>query len=335
MNILAVDVGFGQTKAIGGKTEKVVQFPSLVGNFKPLDFISGQEELPWVEKLVIRYGDQSYFIGDVARRQDVPYSSLNSNRFTQNEGMALLMGAMALLLDAGENDVGLVVGLPVSDFERLKKEYRQALINTTHNFKTLSLTGKAGRNYSVNIEAVKILPQPYGSWVQCFAEDRSLRDKVVAVCDIGYFTVDLAHIEKREYVARKSSSYNEVGVHQAFMEIRSEISSSNIGVTLAEEDVTEDLISRGTIKVHGETKSFVKMRNNVLRQKARQISERIKKNWLNFVGIDEIIITGGGASLLGDMVKEELNFQDTVVCKNNGSLTNVKGYHKLATSIWG
>jgi len=93
--IKAVDLGFGAVKGIS--LLKEVEYPSAVGSFRPIRFVVGMEKQKIEEKLMVEYQGSRYFIGNIAYTQSAPRVTMNSNRFTSKEGLALMITTLVLL----------------------------------------------------------------------------------------------------------------------------------------------------------------------------------------------------------------------------------------------
>ncbi len=142
-----------------------------------------------LDNLCIEYAGKKFFVGEMARWQSTVRATLNSDRFTSIEGMALMLTALALLSDSTDEQINLVTGLAVSDFQKLKKEYRQALLGR-HNIKPLQPDGKWGVDYSVTIKDVKVIPQPIGTLFWSFlAQDGQVRNWENAASRIGILDI--------------------------------------------------------------------------------------------------------------------------------------------------
>ena len=143
-----------------------------------------------MDNLCIEYSGKKYFVGEIARRQSQPRVTMGAERFTGVEGMGLMCTVLALLAEEDHEHIRLVAGLPVSDFQRVKEKYRQALLGP-HSIRLLQTDGNWGVDYSVTINEVRIIPQPVGTlfWA-VLGEDGSLINKAyaagkMAVLDIG------------------------------------------------------------------------------------------------------------------------------------------------------
>ncbi len=216
--IRSIDVGYGFVKGI--REVREIEFPSAVGNFRPIRFTTGLENQEIKDRLCVEFEGKKLFIGDIAYKQSSPRVTMNSDRFTSQEGMALMMSALILLSNSQYEDVKLITGLPVNEFAGLKDKYRNTLLGK-HYIKLMKPDGSGVQAYCFNIEKVQILPQPLGtifdkvSSFQGEIEDKELASGRIAVLDIGKYTVDLALTDTLQFVDRSSLSFSDIGIFDA------------------------------------------------------------------------------------------------------------------------
>lgn len=328
--IRAVDVGYGAVKGICSVRE--VEYSSAVGDFKPIRFSTGMENLDIKDRLCVEYEGNKYFIGDIAYKQSSPRVTMNSDRFTSQEGLALMMSALVLLSNNQYEDVKLITGLPVNEYAGLKDRYKSALMGK-HYIKLIKPDGSEGDYFAFNIEEVKILPQPIGTIFdsvldnQGYVNDKELAGGRIAVLDIGKYTVDLALTDALQFVDKSSVSFNDIGLFDAFKDISLALKKGEICDVPA--DSLEPYIRNGN-NIDG----FTELKEVVFAAQAEKIASRVLNTWSDLWNIDQIFVTGGGAIVLGDYLKNSLNTDKAVIC-DKPTFTNCKGYYKFARMLWG
>lgn len=331
---MAIDVGFGRTKGESSAGSRV-DFPSVIGEFHPVKFISGMENDP-ASNLAIGYNYRHWFVGDSALKQSTPQATVDKERTISEEGLTLLAAAMTLLApDKSTEFINLVIGLPVMHYETLKQKYLTAA-KTQHVVDRISLSGdKVDRKY-FSVSDAKVLPQPFGTLFDRILNERGeLIDKTLAtgkigIIDIGYNTLDLARADNLEYINPRSTSFSGLGMFTAFQALSTEI-YRNMGIEIPPERI-ESVIRKGEIKVSGQPVSIEKYKWTAFQEAASQVLSRVKSTWPDRWELDQILITGGGAILLGGYLQSELGQQAQVV--NNPVFANVAGYLKFAQRVW-
>lgn len=331
-NIHAADIGFGVTKGMASNG-KVVEFPSVIGDYHPVPFVSGLGQ-DIISNLAIETNGKRLFLGKAALKQSKPQATIDKDRTVNEEGIALCLGALALLADNITETLNLVVGLPVMHYEGLKAKYVSAL-KGVHFVNVLSLTGERIYSRNLSIEDVRVLPQPMGTFCDCAFSDNgenanlNMGDQNIGIIDIGYNTADLARIDQFDFVGHLSTSFSGFGIFSAFQILSKEI-YRNLGVEIQPEYI-EPIVASQEIKIKGRMVPIEPLIQNAMGEMARQIISRTKSCWQDHWNIDKIIISGGGAYLLGKYIIEE--FQNAVLAPNP-KFANVSGYLKYGKRKW-
>ena len=302
MVTIAVDVGFGKVKGFSS-TGKMIEFPTVIGDFHPVKFISGMEKDP-THNLVIGYNQKKYFLGEAALKQSKPQATVDKDRTVTEEGLVLLIGALSLLIgDKVSDSVNLIVGLPVMHFESLKDKYLNS-IKQLNTIDILSLTGELlGRKY-ITIAAVRVLPQPMGTFFDCLLNDNGeianskMASENVGIIDIGYNTLDFTRVDNLDFISPRSTSYSGLGIFSAFQNLSIEIYRS-LGIEISAEQI-EPLVRKGLINISGQQNSIERYKQIAFSEAARQIISRVKSFSPDRWSLNQIIISGGGVSLLAE-----------------------------------
>jgi plasmid segregation protein ParM len=327
--IKAIDLGFGAVKAVS--LGKEVEYPSAVGDFRPIRYTTGMEHQALKEKLCVEFEGNKYFIGNIAYTQSVPRVTMDSERFTSKEGLALMMATLILMSDSQNEDLKLITGLPVDMYKNLKDEYKDTLAGQ-HKITLLEPDGSVNKLYTFNIEKVNIIPQPMGSILNQVIEadtndiNKELAECRLAVVDIGKHTIDLVVAERSIFVDRLSTSFSDVGIYDAYKDLS--LALKDIGINISA-DSLEPYIRNGK-KLNG----LKELKEIAFSGQAEKIKSKVINTWPDIWSFDKIYITGGGAKLFGEQIKNKLN-SDQVEVLNDPSFSNCRGYYKSARLAWG
>lgn len=327
--IRAVDVGFGAVKGVHGR--KVVEFPSAVGTFRPIRFTFDMGAQDLVNNLAVHYADEDYFIGSVAYTQSIPRVLMSSKRFISPEGLALMFSALMLLADNQHEELKVVTGLPVSEFSKLKDTYKEILVDK-HYIKQINLDNSDSKFYSFQVNDAKILPQPMGTIFKYILDDygalvdKQLAQGRIAVLDIGKHTVDLCLTDALQFVDRASTSFNDIGLFDAYKELSMALKNHNY-------DIPSDSLEP-YIRGFKNLPIIDKLLPSILQAQADKILSRVVGMWPDLWSFDKVFITGGGSILLGDYILERTG-SPKVICCENPTFTNCSGYFKFAKKVWG
>ncbi len=333
----AVDVGFGAVK--GMCDARTVEYPSYIGSFRPIRFTSGMENKDVIDKLCVSYNNKPYFVGKIAHTQSTPRTSMNTDRFINQEGMTLMLATFILLSNSSYTSTKLVTGLPVNDFSILKNRYRDTLLNggNPHYIQLIEpdFKGSGGEYFSFLINDAKILPQPIGTIFNEVLDDmgnlvqKDLAGGRLAVLDIGKHTVDLALTDALQFVDKSSVSFNDIGLFDVYKELSIEL--KNYGYDIAPDSLEPHIKGNKSISVLNDIKE------EYFESQADKILSRVYNIWPDLWSFNHVYITGGGASVIGHYISQYLSKELDVhvtVC-SSPSLTNCQGYFKFAKKAWG
>ncbi|HHY01230.1 MAG TPA: ParM/StbA family protein [Methanothermobacter sp.] len=335
--IRAVDVGFGRVKALS--EDRQLEFPSVVSSFRPVRYSTGINQADPVERLCCEYAGRKYFIGDIVFKQADAMVTMNAERFTRPEGLALMFSALALLSGADSETLNLATGLPVSDFAGKKDVYRQALLGR-HYIKLVNPDGSGERVFNLHVADCRILPQPMGTVFDRVLNDagelvnKRLAAGNVGVLDIGQNTVDLVRVDGLEFVDGQSDSFSDLGLFDAYGLLYREIKDIyNVEIPPAR---MEKYLQNNFIEVDGYRQNIAGIKQRVFAAHAERIVSRALNLWRDAWQLNSIIVTGGGAAILGDYISRQLNRpgQVELVDRDRATLSNANGYLKLARRVW-
>ena len=333
METTAIDVGFGRVKSVTERGE--VDFPSVIGDFHPVSYKVEDNK----DHTVVQMNGTPFFVGEIARRQSIPRSTLDAERIVGTEGLTLLYASLSKMYKPGKHYINLVTGLPVNDFDTLKEKYKNILQQSRMYFKTLTIDGEINGNYVFHINNSMIIPQPMGSLFDKLLDNNGeIKHKdyalqQVGVIDIGFHTLDLLRADNLEYIDRSSDSFRDLGLFSAFEEVRKEL-YKDFQIEIPLEKIEPIIYKNGHITIKGKKESISTTKQKAFDQAADRIISRVKNTWKNLWEIDKLIITGGGATLLGEQIVNKLNHHGTEICNNDNIYTNVKGYYKFGVRSW-
>ena len=117
MRRVGLDVGYGYTKAMDHK--QVICFPSIISPAVELKFKSWEEHPnPYPDHLAITLEGETFFVGNLAMHQGrFAYATLNRLRTQTREYRLLFLTALSLCVQSPEEELFVVTGLPVDDYE--------------------------------------------------------------------------------------------------------------------------------------------------------------------------------------------------------------------------
>lgn len=333
-NVIAVDVGFGRVKALFAGQR--LEYPSVIAPWQQPRFSNDISRNSPVDHLAIEYIGRKMFLGKMAFRQSKARVNLSMERFCSTEGMALLLTTIALLLPDKSVTCSLVTGLPVNVYPGLKEKYEKILLGQ-HYIKLIAANGEQEERY-ITIGRCKILPQPMGTVFNEILggkgelENRELASSRFAVMDIGQNTLDLCCVDSLEYVNLESTSFSDLGVFECYKQLSAEIYNA-FSIEIPPEEI-EQHIRGNEIKIGVHSRSIVDIKRRSYLDAAEKIVSRVGNVWRNMWQFNRIIVTGGGAQVLGENIVEALKSPCPVEICKQGTFSNVMGYFKFGGRTW-
>jgi hypothetical protein len=234
---------------------------------------------------------QSRFTG---RREDRDW-------ITSPEYKYLMATAFTELTAASRVDVKVVTGLPVRYYE--DKDTVRDLFMGQHRFERDD--DRTGAQV-FNVTDCRVIPQPFGAVLSEALDNKGriqrnqLATGDVGIIDIGGKTTNLLSVHKLAEVGRETTSVD-VGAWDAMRVIREFLAKDFSGLELRDHEIIEVVKDR-KVKYFGEWHDLSKEVNNALRALGQQVLAQATQLWNNGGRLDAILVSGGGALLLGDII---------------------------------
>lgn len=335
MEIIAIDIGFGFTKATNGNRSLV--FKSILGEATDIQFkgaILGEGSPD--ENIQIELDGRSCFVGEMAERQsNVRSFTLDQSQFFGSFAKQLALSAAARMVGP-YMPIGLVTGLPIGYY----REYKDELVKILQGDHRVVLTIGNGKREEkvIKVSNVKVIPQPFGTLFNLMlnaggelGDKRYAREKV-GVIDVGFKTSDFTVSDKMRYSERGSRT-TDTGIARAYGVIASKLrEKSNVNVELYR---LHEAVERGMIKIRGTEYDLKGLTEQVFGQLATTIANEVDRLWTDDWDIDTIVLTGGGSAVLAKHLKPLISGQVVIVdSAKDARLCNVQGYWKFGKHLW-
>jgi plasmid segregation protein ParM len=321
MQAVGIDIGYGFCKAVGNG--KKIIFPSVTGSADKSVFSGTNQN----GRMIVKTEDRESFVGE---------SALDFSRFIHQredrawvhtiEYLTLYRAAIACLDVSPE--VSVVTGLPISwyaDAESVK-----IILSGEHN---VTLNGK---EFNVYVNAT-VIPQPFGSLLnEAFlpngkVKDASLLTGTVGVVDMGSKHTNVLTAHRASDVRGRTASIV-AGGWDIVRAVKEHLAVVAEGLDLPNHKIVEAIKAR-EVGYFGDTLSLGSVIDSAVYPYVEQIVSEISQLWGTGADLTAIIITGGGAHLAGDVLKEHLSRHKRVIVPGDPVFANASGYLRYARFI--
>lgn len=334
MEIIGLDIGFGFSKITNGSD--FLTFKSIIGDAVNVQFRETIDAENQPLSLHTILDGRSYFVGDLAERQsNTRYFTLDQKQFFGNSAKTLALTALSHLVAPNES-AKVVTGLPIRYLRQHKKPLEQLLLGE-HVVTTVD-DREDQHEVVLNIEEVRVVPQPFGSVFGLLLNDRGnvgdsqYRKEKVGVIDVGFCTSDYTISDRTRYLERGSQT-SDLGIATAFRRIAAELEEqSEIDVPLYR---LYDAVDRGSIRIRGKTIDISSLSEKAFKDLATGIANEVERLWAEDWDIDVILIAGGGGAVLSPYLEPLLGGDvQTLGGADDARLNNVIGYWRYGKNQW-
>lgn len=331
MQILGFNGGYGFTKAVYQK--KQVVFPSVIGSPQQMtyhgDLIKNGAGLQSVDDIRMLTPAGTRFVGQVALSQSSFVWNFQNRKRTETDMLPLLLGSACSELGVS-GQINLVTGLPIQWYGR-DKEILTEQLRGTH-----AVNRVGSKRQKIVVSEVVIVPEPLGTIYSLLLSPngkvktrrKKMTDHRVAVIDIGMHTTNFGLVEGMQYNERSSLSV-ETGMSKVLGNVAKAVEERLfLPLNLHESDTA---LRAGQVRVQGKSRKIVSLVNPILQSVSTELLSVASEIWGDGTKLDEVIITGGGASPLGSYFYE--NFPQSEIIEGS-QMANAQGYYNYGVLKW-
>ena len=331
--IVGVDIGYGYTKVVA--EERQITFPSVVGKAEriryenDLSLASRTEGGPQMA-FITEEGD--HFVGELALLQSrVQWTLLDRSRVEDPSARLLFLAALSQLADGmrGTQTFRVVTGLPVKWYGDRGKVVDQWV--GKHVLRSVN-----GRHsvHRLAISDLCVVPQPFGSLFDVLLDssgqivEPDLARGRLGVIDVGTYTTDYVLVDGLRYVERGSGTILTAMSTAHELIGRSLLDSYGLDLRMHEVDRA---VRRGAVTVFGKEQRIDWLIEPILDAVSVEILAHAGTLWGDGRDLEAILVTGGGAMILGERVRDRYGHARLVP---DAALANVSGFCKYGRRRW-
>jgi plasmid segregation protein ParM len=335
-SVLAIDVGYGNLKAVwGGGVDqdwREICFRSVSPAVSRDVSLAGFGS---TDRILVPVNGTQYAVGPHADRMAGGQLSLNPNYIETPEYEALICGAWHYYLrDMGRLDAMvdlLVLGLPVSNFAQQRTRLLDLggrLRQTPLPEAVMNSSLMGSRLLNVRARQVLVLPQPFGTLMLVTADPAhmSILDEgcLSLVIDPGYSTFDWLVSDGTTPRMDMSGAFAG-GVSRLLRAVARKVSQDH-GIDVPELPRIEQALHDGVLNT-GVRKIDMHAYDAAIAQEARAVVSSFLQRFVpGELGIKHIFLTGGGARFFLDALRDRLPEYDICVLPDS-LMGNARGYY--------
>jgi plasmid segregation protein ParM len=320
MIMIAIDLGFGYTKAYSGSRKIILPSVIAPGQRDDIDMFKNVGHLLELK----RPGEMnrsSMLVGERAIKEGRTVQfSLDAKKFSKEA--SIMLALTAAYLSGAEGQVHLGIGLPITTFKN--KEYRDEVVRVFNRI-GFHVRVDGGPEKYISFVNAKCFPQGIGTM---YSMQPIPQEGLVGLLDIGFFTTDLVLFEKEKdnvIPLKKYFRSINLGVSRAiqlfidnFMEMTGEPLSLTEGI---------EVWDRGKITYRGDAVDIKPMIEQAKNYAGKAISNAINEAWIEKIHrLDHVYLSGGGALELGAVLREAL---PRAIQVEDPQFANARGFYKM------
>lgn len=319
--IIGHDNGYSNVKSVASEEQQRVIFASAVGevglSIMPNDLGFGKADYIGIEAI-----DRHWIVGDavVSRSRQASQVSRERGWFKEPEYKVLILSAIAQFSEASRLTVELVTGLPI-----LYYDDREELIEELRGDYSIRLDGRQQQKITLVPEIV--LPQGLSAALSEVLDprgrivDNGLAGGNVGVIDIGGNNINFSVLSKLVPDTDRSTSLDS-GMWHLIYDLSKAINSKYQGQDLQGHELIQ-VIKSGQVEHFGEPVDVSDIINDLAGQFTRRVIAAASNVWGSGARLSCIIIVGGGAWLIGPLLREHYRHAQV---SSNPQWANALGY---------
>jgi len=320
MNV-GIDIGYSAVKAVSGGRR--VDFPSAVGTPDKARF-----SLDANTSIVLECPHHVQ-VGEGAVAQSRFLRQREDRRWIESdEWYSLFLAALTEITPATRAELRIVTGLPVAFFND-----RTAMCDRLLGDHRVQREGQHAQ--VLQVTACNVIPQPFGALLAAALDDRGrivdrdLATGAVGVVDVGGKTTNLLSVNHLSEIRGETGSVS-VGAWDVVRAIRDWLASEYPGLEeLRGHKLIEAVVSR-QVRYYGERVNLASIVEETLEPLSGQVLAEASRLWGDGATLDAVLVSGGGALLLGAAVKRHFRHARVV---EEPIFANALGFWRFAQRV--
>lgn len=295
--LISLDIGNGFVEYVSS-TQKG-SFPSVIAvSDKSVDGFSGMSES---NDFLIEYNGKQWAIGHTVYTSGLMPVSITHRSRVETEYYRVLFAAALAVSAQQTTEIKVIVSLPPAAY--WDKEKQKDILAGEYVVKY------AGRNitYTLPRENIFVIPEGFGTAALfCLDEhgilgNSDIFNQEVGVVDVGTYTTDFVHLSSMKLVKNSTDSIPHA-LHDIHERIKTYAASQGVDIDPYRLD---DVLRQGYFLKGGRQINILPQIDEYRDQLSKTISGRLRSLWNGGDNVQIIIITGGGADYIADLLSLE------------------------------
>jgi actin-like ATPase involved in cell morphogenesis len=335
---VGIDLGTSTIKMSSKAGGELIKIPSIIGDPNP-GWTGMTLDKSLENNLVLEEDGKSYFVGELARLQSEikrPLASEGKMKSTRDAAMAI-KAALSLFIKSDNEHIYVATGVPVATSQDEMETLSAGLTGEIEINVKNDATGETS-SFNVTVDKCLVLPEPYGSYYQILRTSGETRAVDAIIVDIGHGSTDILTIYNGRIMRTASGSLEEAvdtlttRMARQLQEQTGKIIRPFDLMKTIEKNLAAVMISGQQYDVT-ETKQYYieNISDIIIDETSRLLGTLPPDAW-----IERVILTGGGAYVFGETLKEMMWEQnivkspEEVVIPNNPVMCNAMGFELVA-----
>lgn len=345
MKAVSLDIGFGMVKAYTRNGEEEVKriFPSITAPASAIGNKTGDRNGRGAESYeVITVDNETYYVGDkvtveAMETRGTASNSQDSKRVFSKE-YKVLIAASLVALGINDEEVGLALELPLSDYKNFNGELAKA-------YKDKKIIVKAGvSEHTYHIKDVVVTGQGIAALYNTVKYE-DLENGLYGIIEIGSKTTDYARVEDMEYAETATNSVPLAmsNVIEALKSAVDERGKEKLNQTMnyprrrLEKLITGYVTgkkNRLDIQLgKGEPEDFTEEFKKIVENVATSIYNSVINTLAGIQYFKGLVLAGGGALVMRKVLEEALGNQVDIMLPDDPQFANVIGAFDMYMDI--
>jgi len=336
---IGIDLGTSITKLVGPDGKKVIKIPSIIGDPNPGWKGLGTDN-SWINNLVIVTDEgKKFFVGELARLQSEIKRPLaeKGKMKSMKDAIIAIKAALSLFVEKDYANFIIATGVPVASSQEEMTNLSSGLKGAMTINMANDATGEE-KQIHLKIDQCLVMPVCYGSYYDILKSSGEQRAVDSVVIDIGAGATNILTVFEGRLMRTASGSVQE-SISTLADRIASSLNQQTGKILRSFELIKAIEVGRKSVMIAGEQYDI----SDTINYYVGAISDIIVDELSTLLSslppdawIEKVILTGGGAEVFGEPMKNKLTEKsivhtpDEFIVPKDPVVANARGFQRIA-----